>query len=291
MKLESLELIHFKGIEHFKMEPGGKDASVFGENATGKTSLNDAIAWLLYDQDSHGASLLPKPLDQTGEAAHGVSSDVEAIFYDEALDNKFTLKKSFKEKFTKKHGSAKKVFTGHTTSYYIDSVPVKEKEYKQRLSGIAPEQVFKLLTSTRYFSEGLHWQERRSILLDICGDISDTDIIKSNPALSRIPEILNGKTLEEQKKIITSRKTSLNKELSELPVRLDEASKGQPDISGLDLLIIEKELSELSKALTLKNEETARIESGGEIAEKIKKQREIESRLLEIENKIVAARN
>lgn len=292
MKLEKLTLTNFKGIKYFEMTPHGKDSSVFGENATGKTSLTDAMAWLLYNQDSHGASLLPKPLDQTGEAAHGVSSDVEAIFYDEALDNKFTLKKSFFEKWTKRHGSAKKVFTGHTTKYSIDGVPnISEKEYKKRLAKIAPEQVFKLLTSTRYFSEDLRWQERRAILLDICGGISDKDIIKSNPALSRIVEILDGKSLEDQKKIITAQKAKLNKELTELPIRIDEVSKGQLDITGLDLPAIEKELSELSKALTQKNEEVIRIESGGEIAEKIKKQRGIESRLLEIENSINKARN
>lgn len=291
MRLKRLELWNFKGIKHFKMEPDGKNISVFGENATGKTTLTDALSWLLNDQDSIGASLLPKPLDQTGEAAHGVSSDVEAIFLDDN-GGEFTLKKSFFEKWTKRHGSAKKVFTGHTTKYSIDGVPdILEKEYKKRLAEIAPESVFKLLTNVRYFSETLHWQDRRQILLDICGDISDTDIIASDKKLSRMPEILNGKTLEGQKKIITARKTKLNKELSELPVRIDEVSKGQPDITGLDLPTIEKALSELSKALTEKNEEAARIESGGEIAEKIKKQRGIESRLLEIENSANESRN
>lgn len=289
MKLKSLKLTNFKGIKGFSMEPDGKDVSVYGENCTGKTTLADSIAWLLYDQDSTGASLLPKPLDITGEAAHGIYSDVEAVFM--INDTDIMLKKSFTEKWTKRHGAANKIFTGHTTNYYIDDVPVKEKDYKKWLEAIAPDLVFKLLTSTRYFSEGLHWQERRSILLDICGDISDEDIIAGNKSLSRIPEILDGKTFDERKKIVVSQKTKLNSELNELPVRLDEVEKGLPDITSLNKKVIEKELEDLSKALTEKNEEAARIEAGGEIAEKVKKQREIEGKLLEIENETSGKRH
>lgn len=290
MKLKELKIKSFKGIRDFTMTPDGQNVSIFAENSAGKTSVADGVAWLLYNQDSRGDSFLPKPLDAKGEPIHNVNSEVEAVFL---LDDSetITLKKSFKENWVKRRNSPKKTFTGHSTSYWIDGVPLKESLYKKRLSEIAPESVFKLLTSTRYFSEGLHWQERRSILLDICGDISDADIIKSNPALSRIVEILDGKSLEDQKKIITAQKTKLNKELETLPVRIDEVEKGQSDITNLNLSTIEKELSEISKALTEKNEEAARIESGGEIAEKIKKQREIESRLLEIENKVSAAQN
>ena len=291
MRLKKLELKSFKGIKDFIIKPNGKSVSIHGDNGTGKTTIADSVAFLLYGLDSHGNTFLPKPLDETGEALHGVNSEVEAIFL---LDDgqEITLKKSFYEKWTEKHGIAQKIFTGHTTKHSIDGVPnISEKKYKEKIGEIATEPILKLLTNTKHFSEGLHWQERRSILLDICGDISDEEIIAGNESLSRIPEILAGKTLEEQKKIITAQKTKLNKELNELPVRIDEVEKGLPDVSGLDLSVIEKELSETEKALAEKNQEAARIESGGEIAEKVKTQRGIESRLLEIENNINEIRN
>ena len=290
MKLKRLGLTNFQGVGNFVLDANLKDCEIRGANAAGKTTIFSAFCFLLYGLDSQGKTFLPKPIDGSGEPKHGISSEAEAIFLLNG-DNEITLKKEFKELWVKKHGSPKKVFTGHTVKHFWDSVPISEKEYKKRLSEIAPEQVFKLLTSTRYFSEGLHWQDRRAILLDICGDMSDADIIASNKNLSRIPEILDGKSLEDQKKIITAQKTKLNKELSELPIRIDETTKGQPDITSLDLSIIEKDLSEISEALALKNQEALRIESGGEIAEKIKKQRTIESELLEIENKISVARN
>jgi DNA repair exonuclease SbcCD ATPase subunit len=263
MRLKKLELKSFKGIKDFIIKPNGKSVSIHGDNGTGKTTIADSVAFLLYGLDSHGNTFLPKPLDEAGEALHGVNSEVEAIFlFDDGQE--ITLKKSFYEKWTKKHGIAQKIFTGHTTKHSINGVPnISEKKYKEKIGEIATEPILKLLTNTKHFSEGLHWQERRSILLDICGDISDEEIIAGNESLSRIPEILAGKTLEEQKKIITAQKTKLNKELNELPVRIDEVEKGLPDVSGLDLSVIEKELSETEKALAEKNQEAARIKSGG----------------------------
>jgi DNA repair exonuclease SbcCD ATPase subunit len=104
-------------------------------------------------------------------------------------------------------------------------------------------------------------------------------------------EILDGKSAEKRKAVIKERQTGLNKLIHEIPISIKERERDLPDITGLDLPTIEKDLSELSKALTEKNKEALRIESGGEIAEKIKKQRTIEAELLEIENKVSAARN
>jgi DNA repair exonuclease SbcCD ATPase subunit len=183
-------------------------------------------------------------------------------------------------------------------------VSVRKKDYDERLSRIANSTILKLLSNTRFFAEGVQktkrkddpnrwdWEKRRELLFDLSDDMpTDDDIIQANPALSRMPEILNGKSAEKRKAVIKERQTGLNKLIHEIPISIKERKRDIPDISGLDLPTIEKALSELSKALTEKNEEAARIESGGEIAEKIKKQRGIESRLLEIENKISAARN
>ena len=303
MKLKSLELIHFKGVDYFKMMPAGENVTIFGDNELGKTTIADSLPWLFYDLDSMGKIFNPKPLDLTGEAAHGIESIVEAIFiFDDGADD-LTLKKSFCENWTKKHGTGKKVFEGHTTTYYIDDmeVSVRKKDYDERIGKIARSTILKLLTSTRFFAEGEQktkrkddpnrwdWEKRRELLFELSDNMpTDEDIILANPVLSRMTEILNGKSAEKRKAIIKERQKGLNRLINEIPISIKERKRDMPDISGLDLPTIEKELLE---ALTLKNKEALRIESGGEIAEKIKKQREIESELLEIENRITKERN
>jgi predicted ATP-dependent endonuclease of OLD family len=150
MKLDKLILTNFKGIKYFEMTPHGKDASVFADNKLGKTTIADSLPWLFYDLDSQGKTFNPKPLDLTGEAAHGIASIVEATFtFDDETDD-LTLKKSLCEDWRKRHGSGKKVFEGHTTTYYIDDmeVSVRKKDYDERLSRIANSTILKLLSNT-----------------------------------------------------------------------------------------------------------------------------------------------
>lgn len=129
-------------------------------------------------------------------------------------------------------------------------------------------------------------------MLDICGDISDTDIITSNKDLSRIPAILDGKSFEGREKIITAQKAKLNKELDDLPIRIDEKEKGLPDMTDVEIDIkeIEQKQMALSVQLSSANEAKVRIESGGEIAQKNKDLQILETKLLKIENQDTALR-
>ena len=52
MKLLTLVLRNFKGIKNLELIANGGNVSVFGDNATGKTTVADAFSWLLFDKDS-----------------------------------------------------------------------------------------------------------------------------------------------------------------------------------------------------------------------------------------------
>ena len=58
IKLNSLILENFKGISYFELNVDGKNASVYGTNASGKTTLADAYFWLLFGKDSNGAEII-----------------------------------------------------------------------------------------------------------------------------------------------------------------------------------------------------------------------------------------
>ena len=52
MKILNLTLQNFKGIRNFSLDTQGKDVNIYGNNATGKTSLFDAYTWSLFGKDS-----------------------------------------------------------------------------------------------------------------------------------------------------------------------------------------------------------------------------------------------
>ncbi|MBO8169992.1 MAG: AAA family ATPase [Thermoanaerobacteraceae bacterium] len=284
VKLLKLTLKNFKGIHHFVLDIQGQNVNVYGDNATGKTTLFDAFTWLLFDKDSNNRKDFEiKTLDSQGNPIHGLDHEVEATL--QLADGKhITLRKVFREKWTKKRGSAKKEFTGHTTDYFIDGVPVKKSEYNARISEIVDENIFKLLTSPTYFNQQLHWQERRRILLEVCGDISDQDVIAAEPGLEKLQDVLSNRSLDDHRKVIASRRAEINKELEKIPVRIDEVQQSLPDITGIDPEKTTQTISKLREAIKQKELQINRIEGGGEVAEKMKALREVESQLLEIKN-------
>lgn len=287
MKIMRLTLTNFKGVKDFTLNAQGENITVKGDNGAGKTTLFDAFTWLLFDKDSQNKAKFDiKTLDESNNALHGLDHEVEAVL---EIDGKqLTLKKSFREKWQKKRGSAEQQFTGHTTDFYIDDVPVKQKDYLARIAKIADESIFKLLTNPRYFNEQLKWEQRREILLEVCGDISDEEVIASDDKLAGLPEILGDHSLDEYKAIIKSQQKKINDELEKLPIRIDEATKGLPDIEGVDAERATEKVKLLKESIRKKEQELNRIDAGGEVAEKTKRLREVEAELQEIKNRHTA---
>lgn len=285
MKILNLTLRNFKGTRDFELNTQGSNVNVFGDNAAGKTTLFDAFTWLLFGKDSLNRSDFEiKTLGPDGEPEHGLEHSVEAAL---ELDDgsQLILKKVFREKWIKKRGSATAEFTGHTTDHFIDGVPIKKSEYEAKIAEIADEKIFRLLTDPRYFNEALHWTDRRKLLLEVCGDVSDEEVISSQKALNALKDILGNRTIEQQRKIIQARLTEINKELQKIPVRIDEVKLGLPnvdDITNPDEL--PNDIAKLREKLRQKQEELAQARAGGSVAEKTKQLREIEGQMLEIKN-------
>lgn len=229
MKLNKLTLRNFKGIRDFALDTGGESLSIFSDNGMGKTTIADAWFWLLFGKDSLNRSDFEiKTLGEDGQPIHGLEHEVEGVL--DIKGKSLVLKKVYSEIWTKTRGSATKEFTGNTTDHYVDGVPVKKGIYEATIAGIVAEDAFKLLTNPRYFNEVLHWQERRELLTKVCGDVSDEDVITSDSKLNRLPDILQGKSLEDHRKIIKARMTKLNEEIDKIPIRIDEISRSLPTL-------------------------------------------------------------
>lgn len=225
MKLVQLNLQNFKGIEFgdFRFT---NNTIIRGDNATGKTTVFDALCWLLFGKDSLDRADFQIKTLKNGEPVHNVNHMVQAAF-DNEDGTGFTLKRIYREKYSNPRGGEVKL-TGHTTDYFINDVPSKEKEYKAFINNMINEDVFKLITNPLFFNEQYTWQNRRKLLLEMCGDVDDASVINSKDELKRLTELLNGRSVDEQRKIIASKKTAINKELDMIPVRIDEAVKCKP---------------------------------------------------------------
>lgn len=284
IKLLNLKLVNFKGIKGFELKADGQDVNGYGDNGTGKTTLFDAFVWVLFDKDSSNNSTGKfdlKTLDN-GQPIRKLNHEVEITLL---VDGKeLILKKVYKEKWTKTRGSNTESFSGHTTDYYIDEVPSKKKEFDESIKEIVSEDVFRLLTSPSQFNENLHWKERRELLLDIAGDITDEDVIATNKDLGKLLDALNGKSIDDHKKIVAAKRKEINERIKEIPTRVDEIHRNLPDLTGLNESDIKGQLDKLSLEIEQKQEQINSIKNGSETNEIKKKISDIELQVSNVRN-------
>jgi chromosome segregation ATPase len=284
--LISLKIKNFKGIKNFTLEANGKDLTILGRNGSGKTTLYDAFTWLLFGRDSLNRTQFEiKPLDENGNVKqHGIEHEVEGEFL---FENKpITLKRVFKEEWKKKRGSIKKTFSGHTTEYYIDDVPVKKKEYDEKINSIVSDDIFKLLTNPTYFNEYLDQKQRRKILFDMIGDLTDEEVAKhsGNRDLIQLVERLQGKDIENHKKSVRNKQKAINEELDRIPIRIDEIELNMPDVSELNEESLRNEIEKIEKEIEEKKDLISNIKSGGEVSELKRKLSDIKMELTNLKN-------
>lgn len=265
IRLQKLVLTNFKGFT-FTLDIGGNDAYVFGENATGKTTLADAFSWLLFDKDSLGRSDFEiKNLDATGQEEHGLEHSVEGVL--DINGRIATLKKVYRELWQKRRGSAERTFSGHTTDYFLDGVPIQKKDYVATVAELAGDETsFRLLTSPVAFP-ALHWQKQRALLLEICGDITDAQVIDSDESLAPLEEILKKRTIDDHRKVVTARRSEINKELEKIPVRIDEQRRMLPDVAGLNKGECQAVVANIETTLNNTKLKLQGIDNGGKISE------------------------
>lgn len=240
MKLINLTLQDFQGLRTYTLNADGQNVSVYGTNGTGKTTIANSLTWLLFDKPYTGEkNYSPKTTDEDGHELHHLDHRAEATF-EKDDGSRITLAKCFHEVWKRKRGSSAEEFSGHVTDTYIDGVPVSATEYKRTIEDICAADRAKILTDPRYFAKTMHWEERRAILLDMCGDVTDAEVIAAAPDLSDIWNFLRKPgstdqyyTVGEFQRIAASRKAELNRDLTIIPARIDEAAKSIPDTAGL----------------------------------------------------------
>lgn len=282
MKLTKLELLNFKGLKAFTINFNG-DVIIRGDNATGKTTVFDSVCWLLFGKDSlDRADFEIKTLDM-GEPVHKVNHEVTGTF---TLDEGGTveLKRVYREKYSSPRGG-EVTMTGHTTDYFVDGVPKKEKEYKEIVNSLVDENIFKLITNPLYFNETYSWQNRRKLLLKMCGDISDEDVIAEYSELKALTDILSGHSVDDHRKVVAAKKTAINKELDMIPVRIDEALRGKPTIdTPRDVLI--QEISLATTTLETLEADKALLVNGHAVVDTRAELRDVQRRLMARESEL-----
>lgn len=225
--LKSLKLYHFKGIKNLEINFSNHETHILGRNGSGKTTIFDAVTFLLFGKDSQDRSTFNiKTLDSDGQAMRDIHHTVEAVFQIDAQT--VTLKKVYKENWVTKKGELEPELKGHETLCYIDEVPKKISDYQAFINEIVDETIFKQITNPKYFAS-LPWKKQREILFTIAGTVSDSEIAAGNPAYEALLEKLSGKKMADYLLQISAEKKKLKVDIAAIPPRIDEVERSKPE--------------------------------------------------------------
>jgi exonuclease SbcC len=286
IRLNYMAIKNFKGIKDFRIDANEQNISVLGDNATYKTSCYDAFVWIVSGKNSFNqADFGIKPLDEAGNEIHFLETEVEVGLSKDGKPLK--LKKILTENWVKPKGKTEQEYKGNNIAYFFDEVPVGANEYKRKVDELIGEETFRLLTNPLYFNQHYKvgkltdWQSRRMLLFEICGDITDEQIIAANPGLAKLLEVLDGKSIEDRKAIIAQSIKKLNEQIEKVGPAINENMRLIPE-TAIDYTATEAELQRLKTELSDIEQEIS--DAGNVVLAYKKKQQELFSLKGQLEN-------
>ncbi|MCU5745880.1 AAA family ATPase [Staphylococcus sp. SQ8-PEA] len=259
LKLNKLKIKDFAGITEKTFNFNGHDSKIYGANGTGKTTTATALQWLLFDKGLDGStkSFNPVPVNSDNKEQYELIPTVEAEFSID--DNTLHLRKESRPKYTTNQKTNRKEYNrSRTKKQFINEEPVKVTDFKNRIKDLIDADVFKLITNPAAFND-LDWRKRRELLFDIADSIDDEDIIKSNDELSSLKDLLSEHDIETKKKIIGDKIKQINKEIQDIPTRINQEIEGLEKVEPVD----QNKLDELEKEIETLKSKKIELENGG----------------------------
>lgn len=250
IELVKMHIENFKGIKELDIS-FGKNTKIYGQNATGKTSIVDAYNWCLFDKNSIGeAKFQIRPLDANNNQID--HAEIKVIVTLEVDGREVVLQKVQKQNWVKKRGTLTETLQGNVNSFEVDGIPKKEKDYKEYIKNIINEDLFKLITNPQAFV-GKKWQEQREELMKLAPDIDNEDVIATNPKL--LSELSLALSLHNPEDLQAKAKKALSeykKQQAEIPARIDEVRKSMTDIDVAELELqrngLKEQIAEIEKS-------------------------------------------
>lgn len=248
--LEKIIIENFKGTKFREVEFNHDLTYIVGNNGQGKTTIFDGLCWLLFGKDSQMKTDFEiKPLDENNNYIHKLVTAIEGHFVCDGLNKVF--RREYKENWSNRQATGEEVMTGHETSFYIDTVPLKKKDYEEVIDKIIPENVFKLITNPFYFAN-MKREEMRKIVLEVAGEPSMDEIASGIKKFEAMINAMEGKDIDTFKKMIASKIKDIKDKKKEIEPAIKENQKillELPDVSELKKFESDKEAVESEIAI------------------------------------------
>ena len=244
MKILSLEINNYAGIEHLEIDFNGKDAKVYGTNGAGKTTIANAFSWLIFGKDIDGKRIDNIVPIKDGEEQRDKDVKVKAVV--DIKDGRTKVFEKLSKSVKKKDEFGIEQYTStRRTSQYIDYNSLKVKEYEDEINHLIDNDKFMLLSNLNTF-QLMNWKDKRNILFGLIDQIDDVSVINSDSDLLPLKELLEreGANLSALQVRYKDELKNKKKEIADLPVKIQTLHDNLPN-SDTDIEAIDKKISDL----------------------------------------------
>lgn len=266
--IDKICLRYFKGVENKEIVLGDNINVVKGRNGIGKSTIADAISWVLFGTNQAGATKFGiKTKDKDGkeieDVAHSVEISLSVQDEQEGLTC-YVLTRTLTET-RKEDGSVTNSYT-----YKVDGEVETAGDFKKVVDAICPEEVFRLCSSPYSFTQ-MDWSEQRKRLNEMFGVPSVEDVTGGDKKYDAIKELLEKDDVDKVLKHLNYKRKEVQKSLDEVPVRLEALKNVLPKAE--DWADIENRIKEKGLEIDATRKSLNTIDNGG--ADLIRKQQNI----------------
>lgn len=245
-----LRLLNFCGIREAEYTFGESVTIIKGRNGIGKSTLVNAVCYVLFGTDIKGNALDIKTFD----AEHNIIPEIEhaAELELSADGEEYTLKRSLVDKWKGKE--CKNIY-----KYFVNGEVATAGDFKKAIDGICLETTFRLASSPTYFVS-LPWSEQRKFLEQLVPETTANEITKDDAKYDFVTEALKKESIDQLLHHIKYQRSEVQKELDCIPVRLKELDAARPEAEDWGKL--NEELTEKKEAKKKIEEQIGNIRGG-----------------------------
>ena len=220
IKFKKVKIRNFRGLVSFDANLEGRSVRISGANGLGKSSVADAITWVLFGKDSRRRTAFPiDPVDDAGRIIHNLDVSVELEMLIDGQPT--TLRRRRQEKWVQKRGMTTEQLDGHQTTCYIDGRPLPSSDFSSHVDTIVKEELFRALTTPDYFPS-LPMDQQYRLLVKIVGTRTLAEIAAKDEEALKVVDELGQRSLDQYRHGLSYDLQRTRKEQELIPVRLSE---------------------------------------------------------------------
>ena len=246
IKFKHLSLENFCGLKKFETDFYDR-TMIKGQNKVGKSTLRNAIYWLLTDKLSDGGAIDGiRPRDEEGNDIHHI--DVIGCLTIEVDGKEIRVKKTYSENWVKNKTTMSQEFKGNETTYEINEIPKRKKDFEEYLNQYIDLDNLSFCMNPLVFLR-MSNKDRRATLFSLV-DNADADILASDSRFAELANDLQDGTIDEL--IIRSKATikKCNERIGVLPDLMTAEESHIIELSDDEVKALRKELADEEAKIT-----------------------------------------